>query len=149
MRAPVPSDLARLPLFGGLSEPMLEAFARKAEVLSLQPGQEVFHEGDAAKAIYVVADGTLEAVKQRGDAAMTLTKFAPGECFGEMSFIDMQPRSLTVRAVAATTLWSWPYSAIHERYCNDSKCYTLFIMNIARELSRRLRRADEMLVGGS
>lgn len=149
MRPPLPADLARLPLFGGLSEPMLEAFARKAEILRYAPGQEVFHEGDPAKAIYVVVDGALEAVKQKGDTSKTLTRFAVGECFGEMSFIDMQPRSATVRAVGATTLWSWPYAAIHERYCNDSKCYTLFVMNIARELSRRLRRADEMLVSGS
>lgn len=146
MRAPLPADLAPLPLFGGLSEQMLDAFAKKAEVLELKTGQEVFHEGDAARAIYVVVAGRLEAVKQKGDGELVLSRMTAGECFGEMSFIDMQPRSATVRAVEPTTLWAWPYAVIHERYCSDSKCYTLFVMNIARELSRRLRRADEMLV---
>jgi hypothetical protein len=42
-------------------------------------------------------------------------------------------------------LWSWSYQSIHERYCADQKCAMLLVMNIARELSRRLRRADERL----
>lgn len=149
MRAPLSADLSSLPLFGGLSEQMLEAFAKRAELLSLKPREEVFHEGDAARAIYVVADGKLECVKHGEQGERLLSRLGPGECFGEMSFIDMQPRSATVRAVVDTTLWAWPYAAIHERYCNDSKCYTLLVMNIARELSRRLRRADELLVSGS
>ena len=147
MRQPASTDLAKLPLFGGLPETSLEAFARRADTLAVAAGQVVFREGDAAKALYVVESGALEAVKARADGEVLLIRFGPAECFGEMSFIDMQPRSATIRALEPTTLWVWTYSAIHERYCSDAKCYTLLIMNIARELSRRLRRADELVCG--
>jgi CRP-like cAMP-binding protein len=74
-----------------------------------------------------------------------LAPIRPGECFGEMSFIDMQPRSATVRATEPSTLWVWTYTSIHERYRSDQKCGMLLVMNIARELSRRLRKTDELL----
>ena len=148
-RRPTASDLGRLPLFGGLPEDALKAFAEKADIQEIDAGAVVFREGESARNLFVLESGALDVVRDRPEGNVTLWKIRPGESFGEMSFIDMQPRSATVRALERTTLWAWPYSAIHERYCSDSKCYTLFVMNIARELSRRLRRADEMLVSGS
>ena len=148
MRQPGTTDLAKLPLFGGLPEGSLEAFARRAQTMDVSPGSIVFSEGEPAKALYIVESGRLECVKLRGDHESMLMTLVPGNCFGEVSFVDMQPRGATVRAVEPSSLWVWTYSAIHERYCSDSKCYTLLIMNIAREMSRRLRRADE-LCGGS
>jgi CRP/FNR family cyclic AMP-dependent transcriptional regulator len=90
--------------------------------------------------------GHLEVFKRRDDAEVVLGQVGPGECVGEMSFIDMQPRSATVRATQPSELWVWSYQSIHERYCADQKCAMLLVMNIARELSRRLRKADEVIV---
>ena len=66
-----------------------------------------------------------------------------GDFFGEMSFVDMMPRSATVKATQDTEIWVWPYTLLREMYVTDMKCYTLLVMNIAREISRRLRRSDE------
>jgi CRP-like cAMP-binding protein len=145
MRRPTSADLGKLPLFGGLPEDALRAFADQAEVLALPAGQTVFSENDPARHLYVLESGSLDIAKKRGEGERLLSKIRPGECFGEMSFIDMQPRSATVRATAASVVWVWPYAALHDRYCKDSKCYTLLVMNMARELSRRLRRADDLL----
>ncbi len=145
MRRPTSSDLGKLPLFGGLNEDALRAFADQAEVLVIEQDAEIFHEEDAARSLYVLESGSLDVVKRKGDGEIQLWRIRPGESFGEMSFIDMQPRSATVRALARSVLWVWPYAAIHDRYCKDSRCYTLLVMNLARELSRRLRRADDLI----
>ena len=146
MRRPTAFDLGKLPLFGGLPEDALRAFADQAEVSALEPGREIFHEDETARTLYVLESGSLEVVKKKGDGEVQLSRIRPGESFGEMSFIDMQPRSATVRATSPSTIWTWPYAAFHDRYCKDSKCYTLLVMNLARELSRRQRRADELIV---
>jgi CRP/FNR family cyclic AMP-dependent transcriptional regulator len=146
MRRPTATDLGKLPLFGGLPEDALRAFADQAEVKVLDAGVEVFHEDETARTLYVLESGSLEVVKRRGGGEVQLSRVRPGESFGEMSFIDMQPRSATVRATASSVIWTWPYAAFHDRYCKDSKCYTLLVMNLARELSRRLRRADDLIV---
>ncbi len=145
MRTPTANDLGKLPLFGGLPDDALRAFAEQADVVAVACGAMVFAENSAARHLYVLESGMLDVTKQRGDGEVQLSKIRPGECFGEMSFIDMQPRSATVRATIECVLWAWPYASLHERYCKDSKCYTLIVMNMARELSRRLRRADDQI----
>lgn len=147
MGRPSVDDLGRIPLFGGVPFAALQAFADKATVVTVEAGREVFHEGDSARTLYVLEEGGLEVVKATDGSELTLSVIQPGESFGEMSFIDMQPRSATVRATAPSTMWMWTYSCIHERYCSDTKCAMLIVMNIARELSRRLRRADDQLCG--
>lgn len=148
MDRPTSLDLQGLPLFGGLSADALGCLAERCEVQPRATGDVVFGEGDPARHLYIVHEGGLEVVKRRGDGEVVLGTVGPGECIGEMSFIDMQPRSATVRATQPTTLWVWSYQSIHERYCVDQKCAMLLVMNIARELSRRLRRADETIARG-
>jgi CRP/FNR family transcriptional regulator, cyclic AMP receptor protein len=64
---------------------------------------------------------------------------------GEMSLIDIQPRSATVRAVAPSVLLRLEHSEIGKLYRSHPEVYTLLVLNIAREISRRLRRADQVL----
>ena len=147
MQRPTRDDLGALPLFGGLPADALQRFAEKAEALHVDKGAVVFAEGESARSLYILTSGSLDVVKRCAQAAgeVHLSPIKPGDCFGEMSFIDMQPRSATVRALEDSDLWVWSYQSIHERYCQDQKCAMLLVMNIARELSRRLRRADELL----
>ncbi|MDP2342840.1 MAG: cyclic nucleotide-binding domain-containing protein [Deltaproteobacteria bacterium] len=149
MLRPTSDDLGALPLFGGVPAEALQRFAERAEVVDVDAGTVIFTEGDPARSLYVLQSGALEVVKRctspTHDGECHLAPIKPGECFGEMSFIDMQPRSATVRATEPSTLWVWTYTSIHERYRSDQKCGMLLVMNIARELSRRLRKTDELL----
>lgn len=147
MDRPTSLDLQGLPLFGGISQDALGCLADRCAVQQCEAGGVVFREGEPARHLYVVHDGQLEVSKHTGADDVVLGLVGPGECIGEMSFIDMQPRSATVRALQPTTLWVWSYQSIHERYCADQKCAMLLVMNIARELSRRLRRADDVIAG--
>lgn len=142
---PVPSDLGKLPVFGGLPEDALRAFADQAELREVATGEIIFREDETARLLFVLAAGSLDVVKKKGEGEVHLYRIRPGESFGEMSFIDMQPRSATVRAVAPSTLWAWSYTVFRERYEKEPKTYLMLVMNIARELSRRLRRADDLL----
>ena len=63
-----------------------------------------------------------------------------------MALIDIQPRSATVRALIPATLCVLDQQQIARLYQTDLEVYTLLVLNIAREISRRLRRADQVLV---
>jgi len=67
-------------------------------------GQEIFKSGDAGDCAYLIEEGTVEilVVKQGGEHRIKL--IGQGELFGEVSLIDYQPRTATVRAVERTVL---------------------------------------------
>lgn len=144
--SPDPGWLARSALFGGLSENSCCQFAQRMLCIELKPGDVLYQEGDSASSLFVLAEGKLEICKQHNGRQVVMGELKAGEFFGDMSFIDMQPRSMTVRASERAVAWQLDYSVLRDVYASELKCYTLVVMNIAREMSRRLRRADRARV---
>lgn len=140
------TDLEPIALFAGLSSEAYEYIARTVRVHRLPPGEVVFREGDPAKALFVLLDGELEVVKQsrRGtDARVAI--LGPNDTFGEMSLLDLQPRSATVRTLAPVRLAELGAEALDALYRHDVKAYALVLLNLSRDLSRRLRVADGLV----
>jgi CRP-like cAMP-binding protein len=138
--------LSRIGLFGGLEAATLEFLATTLHVAHHAPGDVVFHEKDKAASMYVVLSGEFEVLKKskRGiDARVAL--LGVGDWFGEMSILDVQPRSASVRALAPSRLLTISAADLDAIYRRDIKAYALLILNVARELSRRLRVADGIL----
>ncbi|HJK91617.1 MAG TPA: cyclic nucleotide-binding domain-containing protein [Polyangiaceae bacterium LLY-WYZ-15_(1-7)] len=144
----VTADILRdIGLFGGLDDETLTILARELPTTHVEVGESVVEEGDLSREMFVVIGGELEVVKKgpRG-GEFRVALFGPGDWFGEMSILDVQPRSATVRAVAPTMLVRISNEHVEKLlYRRDLKAYALLLMNIARELSRRLRVADGIL----
>ncbi len=137
--------LQRMPIFGALSPPTLELLVGQARAREVDAGAWFFREGDAASDVFVLESGRVEVVKAWQDRELRLCEFGAGDCFGEMALIDLSPRSAGVRALApcsALLLGAGDLYALFER---DPEQFALIQMNLARELSRRLRATDERL----
>lgn len=136
-------------LFGGLSDESLERLASQLPELRAEPGKVLVSEGDLSTEMFVVIAGELEVVKRAADGTnVRVALLGPGDWFGEMAIIDVQPRSASVRTLAPSVLLSMTADQVERLlYRVALKDYTLLVMNIARELSRRLRVADGILAG--
>ncbi len=140
------AQLREVGLFGALSDEVLAHLLRTLQVQRFSPGDTVFREGDAAHEMYVVLDGEVEVLrKSRKGRDHRIAILGPTDCFGEMSLIDVQPRSATVRAVAACRVLRVTSEDFDRLYRHDLKSYALVTLNIARDLSRRLRVTDGLL----
>jgi CRP/FNR family cyclic AMP-dependent transcriptional regulator len=139
--------LSTVAILGGLPDRVLNRVVELARVLRLPAGGEAFAEGDPASGMFVVREGELEICKRgRSGDEFCLAILKPGDCVGEMSLIDIQNRSATARAVVPSALYVLDHAVIASLYHTDLEVYTLFMLNIAREISRRLRCADQLLV---
>lgn len=137
------SELREVGLFGGLDDDALAGLAETLAVVDAPPGHVVFSEGDAGRDLYVVLSGELEVMKSSKsgqDARVAL--LGVRDWFGEMSLLDVQPRSATVRALAPSRLLYVTSKDLDVLYRRDLKAYSLVVLNLAREMSRRLRVAD-------
>lgn len=140
------AQLREVGLFGALSDEFLEHLVKILETFRVGPGEAVFREGDPAREMYVVLDGEIEVLKKsRRGRETRVAILGPNDCFGEMSIIDMQPRSATVRALGPARLLRITTEEMDALYRHDLKSYTLIVLNLARDLSRRLRVTDGLL----
>ncbi len=140
--------LREIGLFGGLSDEALDALVLDLHVVTVEAGEFVMHEGETAREMFVVVGGELEVVKLAPSGAHArVALLGPGDWVGEMSILDVMPRSASVRALAPSLLLVLTASDLDRLYRRDLPSYSMLMMNIARELSRRLRVADGILAG--
>jgi len=92
--------LAAVPLFSGVSERHLRKLVRSAEEVHVQAGSPVIFREDTGREFFVILDGTAVVGPATGRRAV----LREGDFFGEMSVIDGQPRSASVRAETDLTL---------------------------------------------
>jgi CRP-like cAMP-binding protein len=146
---PDPAFLEGTPVFGALSRPALELIAEHLERRVLPASHLVVAEGEGAREMFVVERGGVEVrVRRDPDTEDTLVvaTLGPGDCFGEMSLLDIQSRSATVRTVGETSLLVLRYRELREIRRRDPEAFLLLVLNLAREVSRRLRASERHLV---
>lgn len=142
------SFLSTTPFFGGLTRPALAAVEAMLRPRALPSGASVFREGDQGSSLFVVRSGTVGVYHRGppGEPDVKLTRLGPGDFFGEMTLIEMQPRSASVTAESDAELLELRSADLYRLYQQDMKSYVLVLLNMNRELCRRLRRTNERLV---
>ncbi|HKO49378.1 MAG TPA: cyclic nucleotide-binding domain-containing protein [Polyangiaceae bacterium] len=138
--------LMRTPIFAGLPGRVIDLIASSMRLVQASAGEELLREGDPARSMFVVHHGEIEIFKRGKDSVeQTLAILTQGDCLGEMSLIDIQPRSATARARGTAVLYVLELAEIAKLYGSDVEAYALLVLNISREISRRLRCADELI----
>jgi CRP/FNR family transcriptional regulator, cyclic AMP receptor protein len=132
--------LRKVPLFGQLAPPDLDRVAEIARERSYPRNSVILFEDDPGDALYVVAQGQVKVVLIGEDGReVILSVMGEGEFFGEMALIDDEPRSAHVIAMEDSSLL-----VIRREDFQDLLKQTPGIaLMLLRELSRRLRRADD------
>jgi CRP/FNR family cyclic AMP-dependent transcriptional regulator len=150
------NKLQNRPLFMGVDSEAFNKFAQVASYCQYQAGEVIIKEGEQKDALMVIEKGQVEVFK--GDLGLyaddqkiaTLSgdkKFCDifrGDILGEMSLIDVEPASATVRAVTEVGIWSIDRVDLAAVLRKDLTTYIVIITNIARILSRRLRDAGKV-----
>lgn len=133
-------------LFDMLSNDELSAVARLTTLERFEPDAVVFQEGELGDSLFVVASGEVEVLRRDQTGQLTpITTLGPGQCFGEMSLIDKEYRSATVRARSACELLHLGAEQLTAFRKHHRDGFTFVIINIARMLSARLREANTRL----
>lgn len=139
--------LQQMPLFGGIREDALGFLLDVSRDVNRPAGSFFFREGEPGESMFVLDAGTVSVRKKGGHGALLLSRLGPGDCFGEMALIDLAPRSASVQALEDCSAFEIFAASLHQLYERDLEQFALIQMNMARELSRRLRLTDQRLLG--
>ena len=130
-------------LFSELNEEQLGLIANLVVVKNLNRDETVVLEGDdSVQALYLIASGSVQVYMTGIDGRETILSFLErGDFFGEMSLIDGEPRSASVRTVTDATLL-----VIHrESFLSLIRKTPEIAMALMSELCKRLRKANKQI----
>jgi glutaminase len=143
----LPADLGVQELLGGLAAEELGAVERVVEVLKVPAGEVVFREGDHADAIYFVLSGlvSVRLPLAGGGRDRRLATLGAGVAVGEMAFLDEGRRSADVVTEVDSVLARLSIDDLRDIGRASPQVIATFSANLARNLSGRLRRANEQV----
>jgi CRP-like cAMP-binding protein len=133
------SELANTPLFGELEPASLHALIRRVRIVTLDAGQVLFRQGDAANSLYVIVDGAVVPIAE-GVPRKKLAVLERGEFFGEIGLMTKQPRGATIEALVETKLLAIDRRVLWELIADEpSVAKSLLRFLRARLIDRQIR----------
>jgi CRP-like cAMP-binding protein len=141
-------ELQNLHIFKNLEKDDILEILKISQIKKYDEQQIIFNEGDEGeRTLFVIIDGRVEIISESLQTKSKISIFAAGKglTFGEMSFLDAQPRSATIRTIEPTEVF-----VINRKYFDllieqKPKVSAKFLMGLADILSRRLRATDQRL----
>ncbi len=134
------ASLQKYSLFGGLVKEQIERIRPLLGQEGYAAGENIIVEGDRNDRIRFILEGRVAIIRD----GVVLTELGEGETFGEMEVLDVMPSVASVRALVPTRVATISNKMLRDVYKMDAGIFSLVIMNLARDLSRRLRRMDEL-----
>ena len=137
--------IQQMPIFGAVGAETIEFLLVEAPVSHVRRGEFFFHENDTPTCMFVLESGHVTVSKSWQKHELLIRRLGPGDCFGEMALLDLCPRSATVQADEDCSAIELTSANLYRLFEHNVEQFALIQMNIAREMSRRLRITDDLL----
>ncbi|HEU5226494.1 MAG TPA: Crp/Fnr family transcriptional regulator [Ktedonobacteraceae bacterium] len=135
-------NLARVPLFADLDDESLRELSAVARKRVFRQSEVIFHRDDPGQVLYIVKEGKVKIALTSPDGQeVSLTVFGAGECFGELSILDGEPRSADAIALERVEL----YALQRQDFVNVVMNHPKIAVQVMKVISQRLRQADQQI----
>lgn len=138
-----PRVLSSVPLLAGLSAENLAWLGEHSRLQPVSKGAFVIQKGATGTDFLFLAQGRLMVVDISPEGQeIGLHIIEPGEHFGELSVIDGEPRSASVRAMEDSTLGVFTREVFNELVTRDPQ----IAISLMRRLARTVRASNQRRV---
>jgi CRP-like cAMP-binding protein len=136
--------LASIPVLAGIDPAAQTLLAREGIVRDFAPGAWIVREGDEGHSFFILVEGDVEVVKHADSPrAVALAALHQGDFFGEMCVVDPVPRAASIRALSPVKSIEIKAATLHHLFQQMPDQYAIVLLNLARDMARRLRTLDE------
>lgn len=135
-----PLRLAEFEFFADISEKALATLERSVEERKFRGGEKIFSLGDAGGDIYFIKKGSVRIdLPLTNGSAHHVTTFNRGDFFGDLSFLDREPRSADAIAAEDVELFVLGRGRFDAAATEYPEIAGIFFSRLAYEISHRLR----------
>jgi serine/threonine protein phosphatase PrpC len=135
--------LRAIPLFRFMTYKELLSLMSVARERAMAEGETLVSEGEAGDELFVLVDGEVEVSK----GGRAVTRFSKGGHFGEMSLVDLAPRSASVTAVVPGRVLVLRREPLMQLLRTDATLAVKLLWAFVQVSSERLRHTTEIVTG--
>jgi CRP/FNR family transcriptional regulator, cyclic AMP receptor protein len=136
--------LTAIPVLAGTSLAAQTLLAQEGIVHDFTPNAWIVREGDEGHSLFILVQGDVEVIKHADTPhAVLLAQLHEGTFFGEMCVVEPMPRVASIRALGQVRAIEIKAATLHHLYQKIPDQYAIVLLNIARDMARRLRKLDE------
>jgi CRP-like cAMP-binding protein len=106
------------------------------------PGETVLVGGEPDRSLYLVREGTLEAIVTSKSGSKKTTVMEAGTVFGEVAFFDGGARSATVRGTTQGELLRLPFDRFEAMAADHPELGAALLLDLGLRMAERLRAAE-------
>ena len=140
------SILENVPFLGGITEIQRTVIFGYFERAWFEAGEFVARKGETPTHIYIIKSGLVGLVLEREGAFVSKRQFCAGDSFGEAALLSLINNTASFRADEAAELIVLSRKSLNTLRKEDPEIFTILMVNMARELARKLQYTDEMLL---
>ena len=140
------AQLAKVPLFAGLSDTALQIISRVTTEENHALGTKIFQYADPGDKLYIILEGKVRISRDvPGMGEEALAVLGPGAVFGEMALLDEAPRSADARVHERCRLLALRKDAFEDLlFLHKDLAYEV-LWSVVRMLTGRLRETNDKL----
>ncbi len=138
--------LKTVTIFSGIEDRFLDEICSKCSIVKMRKDAILIKESTEATDIFIILSGEIRIVLNMDENPIDLITLGPGNCIGEASVIGVQDHSASVILTKDSEFLVLSRCALMQLCSENKNVFSMLILNIARELARRLHQADHALI---
>ncbi len=145
-------------LFTAIPQALTGEICARIPLVSAEPGEVIFYDGEAGDCFYLLCSGGIRVSKQgRGGLQEALGYIQPGDFFGEMAMIDVEPRSAQATAMEESVLGRIDQPTFEhifliapgQLHSNLLRCVTARLREVSEHFIEEVVRTERLSLVGS
>lgn len=141
--------LSKISFLGGIVEEKLEVIARHFKVTRFTKGQYIAKQGEEPSHLFIILEGRVELQITDQSTAVTKREFHVGDCCGEVAMLSLINNMASFVAAEDVRLIVLSRRELNQLRGEDPDIFCQLMVNLARDLARKLQYTDSMLLHGS
>jgi len=128
--------------FGALSDRFIERLLEEGELLRLEKGELLYRKGEQAECFFIILEGHITVFDDKKSGRRDILTMETGESVGFPAMIGLRPRRFSGEASCPTSALRISSSTFAELYDWDQPQFSIFFMNLSRDMSRFLQHSS-------
>jgi CRP-like cAMP-binding protein len=144
------AQMGHVTIFAGIDTKGLDEIYERSRVASYPANTPIIKKDTPGREILVILRGHVKIIlgydeQQTGDV-LEIVELKPGDCFGEVSMLGILNHSATAIASRDCALLVLSRQLLMDIFNENPRLFSILILNVSRELARRLHKTDEVLL---